>query len=472
MDDLTAFHESLGTAISAKSDYLEKSSVIRLRDHIAGYQANVSSMYNFLIGKGLLQTDPYKGERTVTEIQIPSNEAFSDAEALQEISLRFSMYVSQWEFLVNLFHVSLKTLDLREVKKLMDLLGWIRWSEFSINSSFHTTRAFARIVDRLSHMNDPMAGRIMSSSTVHLKETTKSIQNELKIITTCLREQYKWKVRQEVVNEMKIDPDLYRRKPGDVMNNVKFEVTHRIKESGWYKELIQELLEEDYGENAAGERNAVLERLKVTQTIKKKKTRVGPDEITQLMGIIGRMARCGEPIRSAMLKMNENSRTIQERKKSFGERISEIISTLFRRSGDSISYEISIKDPVTGVVRRETLDMAKFTSLAMKRARVLQELLDPDSGTYAGARASGNAKLEDYIRKYIGELKEIHRRINGLDAYFRSNAVPPELKGLMKSCSLNLKNLKASISETLKALNEYRVKREEQEQLTKLGIED
>ena len=75
-----------------------------------------------------MQSDPYKGERTITQIQVPSNEPFSDTEAATEIGIRFSHYVSQWEFLVNIFHISISNFTLRKVKKLTDLLDWIRWS--------------------------------------------------------------------------------------------------------------------------------------------------------------------------------------------------------------------------------------------------------------------------------------------------------------------------------------------------------
>ena len=69
-------------------------------------------------------------------------------------------------------------------------------------------------------------------------------------------------------------------------------------------------------------------------------------------------------------------------------------------------------------------------------------------------------------------MKTVHRKLEGLDTYFKSNAVPADLKGNMKTCNLNLKNLKSSISETLKTFNEYKTGRDEREQLRKLGIED
>jgi hypothetical protein len=42
----------------------------------------------------------------------------------------------------------------------------------------------------------------------------------------------------------------------------------------------------------------------------------------------------------------------------------------------------------------------------------------------------------------------------------------------MRASSLNLKTLKLVIADSMKMLNEFRVKKEEEAQLKKLGIED
>lgn len=472
MDDLQAFHKQLSEAIPVKSESLEKSTVVKLREHLQGFEASVSSMYRFLIDKGLMQSDPYKSERTVTEIQIPSSDPFTEADASSEISVRFSQYVSQWEFLVKIFHISIANLSLRKIKRLMDLLDWIRWTDFSQNSTLQVTRSVSQIVSQVSKMNDPMAGKIINSSASHLRELTLAIRKELKVLSEFLRETYKWKVREEVVSGMTIDAERYARNTGDILNNVKFEITHQARKMGWYKELVQELLEEDFGKDAPALRNAVLEKLKIAEQKKKKTTRKGPDDTMLLMGVAERMARCGEPVRSALIKMSENSRTIQERKRSFGERLSDIFSTLFHRSDSAVVYDITIKDAVTGSVRHESLDYAKFAGIAMKRARTLQELQDPGSATYTNAKAAGPEKLTNYITRFLAEVKGIHRRLEGLEAYFKSNNVAPEIRDTMKTTGLSLKNLKAGISDTLKSFNEYKVGKEEREQLIKLGIDD
>ena len=472
MENRIQYYNQIVKALETKAESLEITTISELRENLQGFEASVSATYKFLIDKGMMQSDPYKHERTITEILVPSSKPFTDSDITSEISQRFSNYVSQWEFLVNIFHISLSNFSLKTVRRIMELLDYIRWTDFSVNSSYQITRAVAGIVDRVSKMNDPMAGKIITSSASHLRELTRNVKSELKIITVFLRERYKVRVREKLTNGMNIDGEQYRRKPLSILDNVKFEFSHRLKEIGWYKELIYELLEEDYGIAAAKLRESALERLKVSQSTAKKKKRAGPDDTTVLLGILERIAKAGDPIRFSLVKMNENTRTIHERKRSLGERLSELFSSLFKKSGGGVVYELTIRNRVTGTVRLEVLNYTRFAEITMERARVLQDLQDSNSSTRKNARSAGAAQLLDYINKNLKELKSIHRRLTGLDDYFKSNAVPPKIKINMRGSSLNLQSLKLVIADSMKMLNDFNVKKEEEEQLRKLGIED
>ena len=472
MENRIQYYNQIVKALETKAESLEITTISELRENLQGFEASVSATYKFLIDKGMMQSDPYKHERTITEILVPSSKPFTDSDITSEISQRFSNYVSQWEFLVNIFHISLSNFSLKTVRRIMELLDYIRWTDFSVNSSYQITRAVAGIVDRVSKMNDPMAGKIITSSASHLRELTRNVKSELKIITVFLRERYKVRVREKLTNGMNIDGEQYRRKPLSILDNVKFEFSHRMKEIGWYKELIYELLEEDYGIAAAKLRESALERLKVSQSTAKKKKRAGPDDTTVLLGILERIAKAGDPIRFSLVKMNENTRTIHERKRSLGERLSELFSSLFKKSGGGVVYELTIRNRVTGTVRLEVLNYTRFAEITMERARVLQDLQDSNSSTRKNARSAGAAQLLDYINKNLKELKSIHRRLTGLDDYFKSNAVPPKIKINMRGSSLNLQSLKLVIADSMKMLNDFNVKKEEEEQLRKLGIED
>ena len=472
MDDQTDYFNKLISALETKGESLEKTTIVTLRDHFQEFESSVSTIYKFMIEKGIMQKDPYRNDKTITELKVPSSQMLPEIDSQQEVSLRFSHYTSQWEYLVKIFHVSLANLSLKKVHTIMGLLTYIRWNDLSTTSSCQMTRAIAGTLARVSQMNDPMAGKIISSSAGNLGKITSKIKTDLKNLTIFMRERYKAEVREKITSNMKINIEQYRRKPISIMDNVKFEFSHRMKEAGWYKELIHELLEEDFGTAGEKLRADVLERLKIDKPAEKKSKNTGINEKAMIGRILESLAKTSEPIRSALIKMNENSRTIQERKKPLAERLSELFSHLFSRSENKVIFEIKIKDPVTGAERLEALNFTEFSALTLRKARILQELQDPDSSPRKKINAVGTQKAIEYISTNLSELKTIHRRLTGLDKYFQSNEIPQEIRGEMKSSTLNLTNLKSYILDTIKQFNDFKIKWEESEQLKKLGIAD
>jgi hypothetical protein len=466
------YYQQLSEAIRAKAEELEGSSVRRLRQNIQNFQASISSMYKFWIEKGMLHTDPYKQERTVTQIQIPSSESFQENEFVQDLSQRMSDYISQWDFMVNIFHISLADLNLKTVQRVLELMDYIHWQDFSVNSSYQITRALAGMAARLSSMKDPWTGKMFTSTIGQLGSTSLEIRKELNTITAFLKERYKFQVREKITNGMNMDAEQYRRKPALAMDNIKFEMTHQLKSAGWYRELIHELLEEDFGSDSEKMRTAALSRLKPAGPSGKKKDRTGPDDKTILMGIMDMLAKAGEPIRSTLVKMNENSRTIQERRVSLGERLSRLISSLFHRSEESVMYDIPIRNRSTGSVRYERLNYTSFSASAMKKAVLLDEFRETGSAIRKKVSAADAGKVLVFLEKTLGDVKVIHRNLSGLDEFFLSEAVPEEIRPAMKTSNLNLTNLKSSIADMIKTVASYKSAKEEEEQLRKLGIED
>ena len=470
MDDQADYLNKLISTLETKGESLEKTTIVSLRNHFQEFESSISTIYKFLIEKGIMQKDPYRNDKTITELKVPSSRMLPEMDSQQEVSLRFSHYTSQWEFLVKIFHVSLTNLSLKKIHTIMELLSYIRWNDLSTTSSYQITRAVAGMLARVSQMNDPMAGKIISSSAGNLGKITLKIKADLKTLTVFMRERYKAEVREKITSNMNINIEQYRRKPDSIMDNVKFEFSHKMKEAGWYKELINELLEEDFGTAGEKLRAEVLEKLKIDKPAKKKAKNVGINDKAMIGRIMELLSRTSEPIRSALIRMNENSRTIHDRKKPLAERLSELFSNLFSRSDNKVIYEIKIKDPVTGAERVEALNFTEFSALTLRKARLLQELQDPESPPRKKIDAVGTQKAIEYISANLSELKTIHRRLTGLDRYFQSNEIPREIKGAMKSSTLSLTNLKSYILDTIKQFNDFKIKWEEFEQLKKLGI--
>ena len=463
------FNEQLNSALLKRAEYLERTSAAKLKESIELYQAGVSAVYTFLTEKGPMQSDPYKNERSVTEVQVPSSEDFSDSEAMQEVSLRFSRYVSQWEFLVTLFHITLPNLNLRWIKTFFGLLEWVRWNELSPSSQHKITRFTALTVAKTKKMNNPMASKIIENATQRLRELTYSIKTELKTITSFLRERYKWEIRTKLMEEMNIEEARYARSPNDVVKTVKLEFAQRMPGIPYYKDLIIEILDEDFSDRGPKLREQLLKRLEPKPQAKTAKPRKESNDRGLLLKVTQNMARAGEPIRTAVSLANENLKALKDRKRSFSERVAELFSSMFGRDSDSEILEISMMDGITGSTRNEVLDMKLFTNEAMRKARSLAELQEPQSQTFRNVRNAEITVLLEYVESNITAIKTIHRRLAGLNAFFHSDNIPADVKPKIKASALSIKNLKSAIADSLRSLNEYRT--ESESELRKMGID-
>lgn len=463
------FNDQLNSALLKRAEYLERTSAAKLKEYIELYQAGVSGVHTLLTKKGPMQSDLYKNERSITKIQVPSSEDFSESEAVQEVSLRFSRYVSQWEFLVTLFHITLPNLNLRWIKTFFDLLEWIRWNELSLSSQHKITRFIALSVVKTKKMNNPTVGKVIENATQRLRELTYSIKTELKTITSFLRERYKWEIRAKLMGEMNIDGARYAGSPNDAVKAVKSEFAQRMPGIPWYKELIIEILDEDFSDQGPRLREQLLKRLQSKPRAETAKPRKEFNDRGMLLKVTRNMARAGEPIRTAVSLANENLKALKDRKRSFSERVAELFSLIFGRDSDSETLEIAMMDGITGSTRNEVLDMRLFTNESMKKARALAELQEPQSKIFRNVRNAEITVLLKYIESNITAIKTIHRRLAGLNAFFHSDNIPEDVKPKIKASSLNIKHLKSAITDSLRSLNEYRT--ESESELRKMGID-
>lgn len=470
MDQTNNYPKQLEEALNNCAVFLEQNALADLQAHIQTFESCVSKIYSTWLEKGIIRKDPYWNERNVNEIQVPSSQEFSEKEADREISLRLSYYVGQWQFLGNIFHLSLSTLTLDNIEKIKELTRWINWSDFSVHSSGLITSTLAGMAETRSRSSGVIAMKLVSDSISTLKNTSTAIINLLAIITTYLQEQYKGKLRKEIISRMNINADLYRQSRTAVLNQVESEVSRMNPPLCWYEELAEKTLKEDFTPGGTELRKNVLQRLEETESLWKKEEAPEPDTTAMLLPIALQISRIEDSVKAALTGIKENSRLMQERQKNLKEILSDFFSRLFHNKSNILVYEIPMKDLRTGFVRYEPLEFQRFISRTMQITDTLQELADPETLLPEGERQKQAESLEKHMWDVLSELRYIHKRLEGLDVYFHSDAVPEALRDRMKSCTMSTGHIKSSISESLKALNLYKSRKEAREQMAKFGI--
>ncbi len=471
MNEVSEYQERLEETLEECACLIKRNAMDELQVHVKEFARSVSNIYKTLLEKGVIRKDPYQEERSIAKFKVPSREEFTEKEANREMSTRLSFYVSQWEYIGNVFHLDLENLDLNIVRSIKALTSWVQWSDFSIHSSSIITRSLADFVEVVLRSKDVLARKLITSALSTVKEEALKINKILDVITVYLKEHYKLRVRNEIMSRLNIDAGLYPKFEGKILAVMKASVSKMKPALFWEVELAEEILQEDFSSNGEEHRENVFKRLNdISSLWKKEEDTDEPDAADQLLDIALQLSHSSAAVNTAISRMRENSRTLEERPKSFVEILNDFLAKLFQKEETSLIYSIPMKDMRTGFIRHESLDFAKFMSRAVRCGSALQKMKKPEELLKGSNSSMQVDAMEKYLNKVLSELKYVHKHLEGLDAFFHSNAIPENIADKMKSCSLNTDNIKASVSMSLKSLTKYQSNKEAKEQLRKLGV--
>lgn len=472
MADFTEYLQQLETALIEKHTELERQVLPGLKDNLRSFQSAFSSIHKLLMDKGLLQSDPYKYEQK-TDLSPPSADPFTESEALREISFRMTSYGSALDYANNFFHISADSLELPVIKRLLNLVQYIRFSDFSPNSSLIMTRSVSTMLEKVKALNDDMSNLVITSALGQLRDRTKEIKGALKKISLYQRERYKFKVRSMITSQIDtLNESTYREGKNEALLAIKVEFPTRMMDTPFYKELIQELLEEDYGDNKESLRSMAMHNLEVKKSApQKKKVEKQFDVRKDLMKLLSLLASCSTQLSSCYSKLENNHRALFERKKSFGEALSYWLKNVFGSKKKGDIYELKVVDPMTSLKKNEIINYQNFTDALMGRIQSLRNLDTKTSALFLKLKEASEKQLFKFVEDSIHDIRSYHKRLEGFERFYKS-ITEKEIKPKIKSMKVDCDTLKYQIGTVTRTMSEVSATVEEEKQLKALGIEE
>jgi hypothetical protein len=468
MEENQDFIQQLDDSLRAKRTQLEENVIGKLREDLHSFGSNFYTIYTYLVQKGYLKKDLYNYDQK-SKMEPPSSEPISDAEMIPELSFRFASYNSVLEFLNNMFQIDIDKLNLNGIKQILAIVNYVNWDSVSSNTTHPVTRAFSLVLEKITPSNnDPMSSEIKFNLMNIMGGLYKDIRRSLKNISIYQRELYKFKVRSLFMTEDKVTADMVNKDRKGTLLNIKMEMTSLLPDEPFYRELIEEALDEDFGFDIEKKRAAVLERLKISNKVVKKKEKKEP-EITvdkkDLIKIIPDLAKAGDQLSSALAKLEHNKEITSAKRKSF----SEILRKFFTRKETEIFYDIRTTDPLSGQTKKEKINYNDFSNTTRKKVLLLRSLNNTRSPQYAKIKDYQEDTLYSFLENSLIELRSFHKRLMGLDEMFKKEedqAIRTRIRGI----KVETDTIKRIYMECSKDLKEYSAKKEELAQLKALGI--
>lgn len=469
MEGDSSFIAVLTEAVEQRRRYIEQTELPKLRERFGIFHASLQSVVAVLVRKGFIQEDPYKLDQKISDIGMPEDAPFSESEVAVVVGVRVSQLDNVLDYTNNYVEFSVQTLDFAHLKNLTNLVRYIAWDDLRANSPQPTTQAISVMMARLQVGADSLASGILKSALNQLSDGCRGIVDHLKVIRTFQRERHKLELRTMVFPRIEQGESLTADAP-DSLKKVRAAFSQSGMEGPFIPELVSEVIAEEFGTEAAERRQETLSKLQIkAETSKGKKN--APVPLTQLLkDAIRSLAAASRSLEATLERLRENAAVIQSRKRSFGARMREWIDKMSNRKPAGHIYELEFMDEATGTRHRESVDLDTFLEKLYKKARSYGGILAKSGSLWTKIERAGEDQLYQFINKELGDVHMIHRRANAFDAYFKAKTTRDE-KNRLRGIKIELSTIQNALAKASQLKHEYISRKEEHEQLKKLGID-
>lgn len=468
MEETLNFTDELHKLLDQKVEWYNTEELQTLLGHYRLLYTCVKNINDILIKKSLINADPYKLDRRISDIEVPKVTPFPESETPTILGERLSEFETMLDFICTYFHFSVDNIPLAKIKPLLDLNKVFDWENVTANHSQSNTRSLAMVINQ-SRVNATAV--LISNVTDSLEKCSSSIKEINKILAGYAdfqKELYKGKVRLEVIENSEFDKEKAFSSPDNELAEIKRLYVKCTGRKNFYNDLISEVIQEDQAPNKDELRSRVLAKLQPKQKVVKEVAKTAVDTKEMIMQSVVALGGLAPVITQLTQKLSDNFDLLFSKKKSLFNTIKEALRKALGIKEKERIVTIPVVDSKTGAKSYQKVIVNEFLADLGKKRRIY--------GAFA-ARGPEFEKIQNaeeemiltFVNKHVSENQQIFTLVNALDDYFKSNVeilLRPKVKGLKIDLS-SYRNLIIGIN---KKRGEYTSYKEETQQMKNLGI--
>jgi hypothetical protein len=349
-------------------------------------------------------------------------------------------------------------LTLDRIKRILGLVKFVDWAHLSLDSPFPMTKVVMELTMSAKNGLDPLTASLLNESLNKLSRATGTAMGYLKMLSDYQRETYKFELRATLTAEMKAGEatlGTIRKRFGSAMPGRVF-----------YPDLVEELIKEDYSGEGPALREKVLKSLQVAEAKPKVEKQLVSFKQILLDGlqVIGNTS---STLSEVAPKLDENEAMITSRKKSIWRKLRRLIQQIMGREPDPVVFEIKYMDNTRGTAVREKINYTSFRADLDKRARLLAGYTT--RGPAQKLANMSEEQLTQILDRLIRDVQNTHKILGAMDDFFKAEAADGE-REKVKGIKPELATMKNAIVRANQIRHEYNARKEEEEQMRKLGI--
>lgn len=468
MEENTTYKAQLQESLERYKEYLDTGALPRLKDSIRILHTAFKALHSVLLKKGLLHEDPYKNDLKISEISNPPEGAFPESEKVDQMSIRLSTFESQLDFLLNYYQFSTEFLGIARIKLLVNLLRYITWDQLSGISPDLTTRFLAEFVGKIKKGNDSLSAGIINDSIEQVRKYSKACLEILKELADYHKEVFKLAVRLEILENLNLDPEKAFRQKDETLRLIRKRFSAAPGKRPYYPDLVSEIVEEEFGPDSPDLKENILKKF----TVKESQSSLPVQKImfsSMLLDAIRTVAAAYRYLDDSAQKLTDNSLLAQSRKLGIFTLIKKWLVRHSSKKDESPTYEVEYFDITTSSKKRENIHFESFIEDVRKHARVYSGISSKASNLYRKMERAEEDRLFAFLIRQMEEINLIFRRLQALDTFFKDETDHGQRANL-RGIKIELTAIKNNIVRANQKKHEYVGRKEEAEQLKKLGV--
>ena len=468
METSDNFNKQLFELAEAKKNWYDTEEMIKILEEYRNLLGVVNNLINLLEKKGLIQPDPYKHDKKISDIAVPDEIPFLDSERSMVIGARLSDFESMLDFICNIFKFSVATVSVERIKTLLALNNYFQWNSLVPNSAKPNTKGLAEIIHAIKMGTDTLSVSVLNETINYASKTVSRINGLLKELTDFQKEIYKIEIRKCIFEHPSYSHEKSQKSNQDALQQIKKLFPQVLGKKPFYSELIDELIQEEYSPEKQKFRETLLKKFEISSNKKEeKKIQINTKEL--LMDAVRALGAAAPLFEQIVQKVDENHKVLQSEHNGFLDKLLALIRQAFNRPEKPVVYTVTVTDPLTQSRKQEDINYQDFITDINRRRRTYNSFSIKKAPGYVKIESQTEKAIQEYLAKQISECNRLMQLLAALDEYFKSAPAienRPKIKGL----KMELTSLKNCIVKTNQRKAEYTALIEEEEQLKKLGI--
>ena len=468
METSVDFNKKLFELAEAKKNWYDTEEMVKILEEYRNLLGVINNLINLLEKKGLIQPDPYKLDKKISDIAVPEEIPFLDSERSMVIGARLSDFESMLDFICNIFKFSVSTVSVERIKTLLALNNYFQWNALVPNSTKPNTKGLAEIVQAIKMGTDSLSVSVLNESINYITKTISRINALLKDLTDFQKELYKVEIRKSLFEHPNYSHEKSQKSTHDAMMQIKKMFPQVMGKKPFYSELVDELIREEYSPEKDKFRAIVLSKFEIASS-KKEEKKIKIDTKEMLMDSVRALGSAAPLLEQISQKIEDNHKVLQSEHNGFMDKLLALIRQAFNRPEKPVVYTVTVTEPLTQSRKQEDVKYQDFLTDLNRRRRTYNSFAVKKAPGYIKIESQEEKSILEYLSKQISECNHLMQLLTALDEYFKS-APLVENRSKIKGLKMELTSLKNCIVKTNQRKAEYTALIEEEEQLRKLGI--